>query len=354
MVWNDGDGEPLGTSPAAVPADRASVLPSADDRGMPLRDRMDPELVEGLDGFLEATGPRGLAGIADPVERRRTFLGLMEAGGGEPDPRVATEDLRVAGPAGAPDVRVRSYRPVGLNGPLPALFYIHGGGMVIGAIESEDAIVRARCLELGCAAVSVDYRLAPENPHPAPVEDCYAALSWMAAEADRLVIDAGRIAIYGGSAGGGLAAGTALLARDRGGPALAFQMLLYPMLDDRCDTPSGNEVDDIGVFDGWASREGFEALLGERSGTDEVDHYAAPTRCPDLTGLPPTWIDVGELDALRDESIDYAQRLLQAGVPTELHINAGCFHASEVFVPDAASSRRIVAARVEALRRAFS
>ncbi len=320
---------------------------------MSLRERMDPELVEGLDGFIAATGPRGLAGIADPVERRRTFLTLMEAGGEEPDPRVATEDLHVPGPDGAPDVRVRTYRPVGLDGPIPALFYIHGGGMVIGAIESEDAIVRRRCLDLGCAAVSVDYRLAPENPHPAPVEDCYAALSWMAANAERLGIDPDRIAIYGGSAGGGLAAGTALLARDRGGPALAFQMLLYPMLDDRCNTPSGREVEEIGVFDGWASREGFEALLGERADTDAVDHYAAPARCADLTGLPPAWIDVGELDALRDESIDYARRLLGAGVPTELHITAGCFHASEVFVPDAESSGRIVAARVEALRRAF-
>jgi acetyl esterase/lipase len=321
---------------------------------MSLRDRIDPELVEGLDGFIAATGPRGLAGIADPVERRRTFLGLMEAGADEPEPAVAAEDLHVPGPDGAPEVRVRLYRPFGLDGPLPALFYIHGGGMVIGAIESEDAIVRARCLDLGCAAVSVDYRLAPENPHPAPVEDCYAALSWMAANADRLGIDPDRIAIYGGSAGGGLAAGTALLARDRGGPRLAFQMLLYPMLDDRCDTPSGHEVEDVGVFDGWASREGFEALLGERAGTDAVDHYAAPARCADLAGLPPTWIDVGELDALRDESIEYARRLLGAGVPTELHITSGCFHASEVFVPDAASSGRIVAARVEALRRAFS
>jgi len=320
---------------------------------MELHDRIDPELRPGLEGFIEATGPRGLAGIADPGERRRVFLELMSGSEAEPDDGIETEDHEIPGPAGAPMVRVRSFRPAGASAPLPALLYIHGGGMVIGSIDTEDALTRSYCAAVGCAAVSVEYRLAPENPHPAPVEDCYAALTWTAENAERLGVDPDRIAVYGGSAGGGLAAATALLARDRGGPRLAFQMLLYPMLDDRCETPSGREVESIGVFDGWATREGFQALLGERWETGEVDAYAAPARAADLAGLPPAWIDVGELDALRDESIDYAQRLMQAGVPTELHITAGCFHASEVFVPEAASSTRIVAARVEALRRAF-
>jgi acetyl esterase/lipase len=320
---------------------------------MTVRERMDPELVEGLDGFIAATGPRGLAGIADPVTRRATFLELM-AGGDEPDGRVVSEDFEVPGPEGAPAVRVRHYRPAGPAGELPALYYIHGGGMVIGAIETEDALVRRHCLEVGCAAVSVDYRLAPENPHPAPIEDCYAGLVWTAENAGRLGIDPERIALYGGSAGGGLGAALAIVARERGGPALAYQVLLYPMLDDRCDTPSGHEIEDIGVFDGWASREGFEALLGDRWGTDAVDASAAASRATDLRGLPPAWIDVGELDALRDESIDYARRLLGAGVAVDLHVNPGCFHASEVFVPEAASSQRIVAARVDALRRAFA
>lgn len=320
---------------------------------MSLDDRMDPELRPGLEGFLEATGPRGLAGIADPTERRRVFLELMSAADAPPDDRVETEDHEIPGPPGAPAVRVRTFRPAGSDALLPALLYIHGGGMVIGSIETEDALTRSYCLEVGCAAVSVEYRLAPENPHPAPVEDCYAALVWMAENSARLGIDPDRIGVYGGSAGGGLAAGTALLARDRGGPRLAFQMLLYPMLDDRCETPSGREIETIGVFDGWANREGFQALLGERWGSEEVDAYAAPTRATDLGGLPPTWIDVGELDALRDESIDYAWRLMQAGVPTDLHVTPGCFHASEVFVPDAAGSQRIIAARIGALRRAL-
>lgn len=320
---------------------------------MSLENRMDPELRPGLEAFLEATGPRGLAGIADPVERRQTFLALMLGSETAPDDRVETEDHEIPGPPDGPPVRVRTFRPAGSTDPLPALFYIHGGGMVIGSIDTEDALTRSYCLEVGCAAVSVEYRLAPENPHPAPVEDCYAALAWTVENAERLGIDPERIAIYGGSAGGGLAAGTALLARDRGGPALAFQMLLYPMLDDRCATPSGREVEAIGVFDGWASREGFQALLGDTWDGGDVDAYAAPSRSTDLAGLPPTWIDVGELDALRDEAIDYATRLMRAGVPTDLHVTPGCFHASEVFVPDAAVSTRIVAARIGALRRAL-
>lgn len=321
---------------------------------MTLRDRMDPQLLDGLDAFIAATGPRGLAGIADPVERRASFGELMAAGEEVPDPSICTRDYLVPGPDGAGDLRLRVYRPVGVEGKLPALYYIHGGGMVIGAIETEDAIARALCAAVGCSAVSVDYRLAPENPHPAPVEDCYSGLLWTAENAERIGIDTDRIAVYGGSAGGGLAAATALLARDRGGPALAFQMLLYPMLDDRCDSPSCAEVDDVGVFDGWASREGWQALLGERWGADGLEPLAVPARATDLAGLPPAWIDVGELDALRDESVAYALRLLQAGVATDLHVYPGAFHAWEVFVPDADSSGRVVADRVAALKRAFS
>ncbi|HET7444614.1 MAG TPA: alpha/beta hydrolase [Solirubrobacterales bacterium] len=319
-----------------------------------LRDRMDPELIEGLDAFLAATGPGGLAAISDPVQRRATFLELVQAEPAEPDATVATEDHLAPGPPGAPQVRLRSYRPVAVDQPLPAVYYIHGGGMVIGAIETEDAITRWLCGAVGCAAVSVEYRLAPENPHPAPVEDCYAGLAWTAANAPELGIDPDRIAVYGGSAGGGLAAATAILARDRGGPALAFQMLLYPMLDDRCCTPSCREIDDIGVFDGWASEEGWRALLGERWATAAVEPAAAPARSIDLSGLPPTWIDVGELDSLRDESVEYALRLMQAGVATDLHVYPAVFHAWEFFVPDAESSGRVKVERVAALRRAFA
>jgi len=317
-----------------------------------LRDRIDPQLLDGLDAFVAASGPRGLAGIADPVRRRAVFAEMMAAAApaGAADDGVATTDLQVPGPEGAPPVRVRVYRPAEVAGAVPGLLYIHGGGMVIGSVDTEDPITRMLVAELGCVAVSVDYRLSPETRHPGPVEDCYAALRWMAGEAGELGVDAARLAVYGGSAGGNLAAATALLARDRGGPPLVLQMVLYPMLDDRADSPSAHEIDDIGIFDGWASREGFEALLGERAGTDDVDAYAAPARAGDLSGLAPAYIDVGQLDALRDESVEYALRLMRAGVPTELHVYPGAYHAWEVFAPDADVSARAVAVRLGVLR----
>jgi acetyl esterase/lipase len=308
--------------------------------------------MDGLDAFLAASGPRGLAGISDVTERRAKFAELMAAGGAAEQTgiRIETEDLQIPGPAGAPKVTVRVYRPADQSGPLPALLYIHGGGMVIGSHETEDPITRRLAAEVNCVAVSVDYRLAPEHRHPAAVEDCFAALQWMTGNASSLALDAGRISVYGGSAGGLLAAATALLARDRGGPQPAFQMLLYPMLDDRCHTPSCREIQDIGIWDGWAHREAYEALLGSDLAADA---YAAPARAGDLSGLPPAYIDVGELDALRDESIEYASRLMGAGVPTELHVYPGAYHGWEIFGPDAEVSVRVIKDRVRALRSAL-
>ena len=319
---------------------------------MSTRDRIDPELLGGLDAFIEASGPRGLAGIADVAERRDKFSEMMAAAPPLGD-EVATEDRLAPGIDGEPEVPVRVYRPAGATGTLPALLYIHGGGMVIGSIETEDPIAGMLALEVGCAVVSVEYRLAPEHPHPAQVEDCYAALRWIADNAAELGIDATRIGVYGGSAGGNLAAATAIVARDRGGPAIVLQMLLYPMLDDRAETPSCSEISDIGIWDGWANREGFEAMLGERAGTDDVPASAAPARATDLSGLPPAYIDVGQLDALRDEDIAYANRLMQAGVPTELHVQPGAYHGWEIFAPDAESSNHIRAVRIRALRAAL-
>jgi len=320
---------------------------------VPLRDRLDPQLLGGLDAFLAASGPRGLAGIADVAARRAAFAELMAAGAAAappPSDDVVAEDMAVPGPPGAPDVRVRVYRPAGPVDALPGLLYIHGGGMVIGSPDTEDPISRRLAAEVPCVVVSVDYRLAPEHRHPAAVEDCFAALEWMAGQSEPLGLDPARLVVYGGSAGGLLAAATALLARDRGGPALAFQMLLYPMLDDRCETPSCREVQDIGIWDGWAHREAYEALL--EPGT-EADAYAAPVRAGDLAGLPPGYVDVGELDALRDESSDYASRLMCAGVPTELHVYAGAYHGWEIFAPDADVSARVIADRLTVLRRAL-
>ena len=321
--------------------------------------RIDPQVAEGLDVFEGLLGPGGLRrlnAIADVGERRKTFDALVArlVAGLPPNDRVRSEDVRVPGPAGAPDVRVRVYQPVNAGAASAGVLYIHGGGMVLGSIETEDPFVAMLTEQVGCVTVSVDYRLAPEHPHPAPVEDCYAALAWTAEHAADLGIDPERLAVYGPSAGGGLAAGTALLARDRGGPRLAYQALIQPMLDDRNQTASSHEVVDLGVWDRATNLEAWRWLLGDRAGTDEVDEYAAPARARDLAGLPPTYIDVGDLDLFRDEDIDYAVRLMRAGVPTELHVYPGAVHGSEIFAPMAHLSSRIIACRIAALRHALT
>jgi acetyl esterase/lipase len=250
-----------------------------------------------------------------------------------------------------PGVRLRTYHPVGLPGPLPALYWIHGGGMITGGLAMDDRLMHRYATEVGCVAVSVEYRLAPEHPHPAPVEDCYAGLLWTAENTDLLGIDPDRIAIGGTSAGGGLAAGTALLARDRGGPALAYQLLLSPMLDDRNTTPSSREFTQPGMpWNRAANLFGWTALLG---GATDVSPYAAPARANDLSGLPPTYLDAGELEVFRDECLEYARHLTTAGASTEFHLYPGACHGWDTLVPDAAISQRATTARVAALRRAL-
>jgi len=245
---------------------------------------------------------------------------------------------------------VRIYRPVNVAGPLPGIYYIHGGGMILGDVAGEDGSAQLLCEQVGAVVVSVEYRLAPEHPHPAPVEDCYAGLVWTAKNAAELGIDPESLAIYGASAGGGLVLGCALLARDRIGPTLRFMMPIYPMIDDQNETPSSKEITDIGIWDRAGNIEAWAWYLGGQ----EPDQYAAPTRADDLSGLPPAFIDVGTVDLFRDEDIAFAQRLMQAGVPTELHINPGSYHSSKVFAPQAALSMGIWAMRVDALRRALS
>jgi acetyl esterase/lipase len=311
-------------------------------------DRVDPESRTALDA-LRAAMPDGFNAIPDIVQRRAAVAAMLAALEVPPDPRVTSEDRTVPGPDGDPDVGVRIYRPVGAAAALPGIYFIHGGGMVLGHVADEDPTAAMLCAEVGAVVVSVEYRLAPEHPHPAPVEDCYAGLVWTAEHAAELGIDAGRLAVYGGSAGGGLTLGTALLARDRGGPALAFMMPIYPMIDERNETPSSHEVTDIGIWDRSANLEAWDWYLGG----EPADQYAAPRLAEDVAGLPPAYLDVGTVDLFRDEDIAFAQRLMQAGVPTELHVNPGSFHASEVFAPDAALSKRIWAMRIDALRRAL-
>jgi acetyl esterase len=233
---------------------------------------------------------------------------------------------------------------------VPAILYIHGGGFYAGSIDTEHSGASALARQLNVVVVSVDYRLAPENPFPAGLEDCYAALVWLHEHAGDFGVDADRIAINGGSAGGGLAAGLALLARDRGGPAICFQYLGIPELDDRLDTPSMQRFHDTPMWSRGAAEKSWEWYLGDAHGTVDISPYAAPARATDVAGLPPAYISTMEFDPLRDEGIHYALKLLAAGVSVELHSFPGTFHGSGIVVT-AAVNQREAAERMTVWRR---
>jgi len=271
-----------------------------------------------------------------------------------PPSDIVVEERHIPGPAGAPDVRVLIYSPPGVTTMKPGYLHIHGGGYIMGTPEMTELQDKAMVGEIGCVIVSVDYRLAPETPHPGPVEDCYAALKWFHANAASLGVDPGRLAIGGESAGAGLSAALGLLARDRGEVPLAFQLLIYPMLDDRTVTRSEpHEFTGEFTWNAQMNRFGWHSLLGQEPGAHGVSHYAAAARAESLAGLPPTFISVGALDVFLDEDIDYAKRLLAAGVPTELHVYPGAYHGFDVVAADADVSKRSRRDAVGALQRAL-
>ena len=273
----------------------------------------------------------------------------------EPRADVVREDRTIPGRPGDPDVEVRIYRPASPSPTaLPAVLEIHGGGFVMGDLTMMDGFCDMVAADFPAVVVSVNYRLAPEDPFPAGVEDCYAALSWLADHAAELGVDPARIAVAGQSAGGGLAAATALLARDRGGPDLCFQLLDIPELDDRLDTPSMHQFVDTPLSTAGFQIRSWSWYLGSdyAPGSADVSPYAAPARCEDLRGLPPAFVAVMEFDPLRDEGIVYAMRLLEAGVSTELHAYPGTFHGSGL-VTSAAVSKRHSRDAQGALRRAL-
>lgn len=265
---------------------------------------------------------------------------------------VTVSNRFIPGPEGAPEVRVRIYEPTKKTKALSGVLWIHGGGYQVGSPEMDDKLCEKFVLEANCIVVSVDYRLPPENPFPAPLEDCYAALQWVSDHAEDIGIDSSRIAIAGMSAGGGLTAALALLVRDRKGPSIIFQMPLCPMIDDRNITPSTFEITDPKVWNREANIIGWKMYLGSAYG-EEVSPHAAPARATDLTGLPPTYTMVGEIDPFRDETIEYANRLMQAGVPTEFHVYPGGYHGFELIVPHAEISQRAEKEYIGALKRAL-
>jgi acetyl esterase/lipase len=289
---------------------------------------------------------------ADQIEKYRAMPSpsMAEQIGGRP---VQCVDFTIPGYQGA-DLTVSVISRTDHVRPGPGIYHIHGGGMVMADRFAGAHDLIAWAMKFDAVCVTVEYRRAPEHPDPVPVEDCYAGLQWMASHAGELRIQPERLLVFGGSAGGGLAAGTALLARDRQGPKLAGQLLQCPMLDDRNETVSSYQFQGTGIWDRVSNLTGWTALLGARRGTDDVSIYAAPARARDLSGLPPTFIDVGAAEVFRDEAVAYASAIWAAGGDAELHVWGGAFHGFSQMAPEAAISRAANAAREAWLERLWS
>ncbi|MBI1252662.1 MAG: alpha/beta hydrolase fold domain-containing protein [Alphaproteobacteria bacterium] len=313
---------------------------------MSSRHLVDPEVLP----LLEVFPPVDFEAADLPT--LRTFLASLRPDVPLP-PDVSVERQAIPGPAGAPDVPVMIVRPKAAGAARPAILHIHGGGYVLGEADASTPGNALYAQNLGAVVVSVDYRLAPETPFPGPVEDCYAALKWLHDHANDLGVDPARIAVSGESAGGGLAAATCLLARDRKEVPVRFQHLIFPMIDDRTATtiePAAH----LGefVWNRAANRFGWRALLGHEPARDGVSPYAAPARAQDLSGLPPTFLITGALDLFLDEDMDYARRLIAAGVPTEAHVYPGAPHAF-MLIPQARVSQAFARDSMAALARAL-
>lgn len=239
----------------------------------------------------------------------------------------------------AQKIKLRIYDPKEKIGKLPGVYFIHGGGFVMGSSEYYDKLCSEILMEIPSVIVSVDYRLPPETPYPGGLEDCYDGLQWFFENAESLGVDSSRIAVLGDSSGGGLTAALSLLVRDREGPNIAFQMPMYPMLDDRHITKSSTEIKDRRVWNVYENKASWGMYLGNLK-DENVPVYAAPSRETDFSNLPPTYTFVGDLDPFRDETINYVAKLTQAGVPTEFHLYPGCYHGFEESAPHAEISKR--------------
>lgn len=313
---------------------------------MTTRHLVDPAVLPALEAFPSLQTTReGLPAIRAAMD---SFVAQLPV----PDLPVATEEVRIPAADGHA-VRALLLRPAGRPGPLAALLHIHGGAYILGTPDMSVPELTETVHLLGIAILTVDYRLAPEHPFPAGIEDCYTALGWLHEQAAALDIDPARIAVQGESAGGGLAAALALLARDRGVYPLAFQLLDAPMMDDRTCVRPRNPVTGEFIFTPRDNHFGWSCLLDAEPGQGDVSPYAAAARATSLAGLPPALIATGALDLFLDENVDYAMRLIAAGVATELHVYPGCPHGYGI-AADAPVSRRALADKRDALRRALS
>ena len=315
---------------------------------VPSRPSFDAELepaLAGVPGFFTTLEPGSIAEFRAATSRRPAVEDLLA---GRP---VEVADHVIAGYGGG-EIVVSVFRRSDHEAPaVPGVYLLHGGGMIGGSRWALAPMLVEWVLEYDLVAAALDYRLAPEFPDPTPVEDCYAGLQWFVGQADELGFDPRRILIGGQSAGGGLSAGTTLLARDRGGPMPAAQLLMWPMLDDRNETVSAEQIDGVGIWDRTSNETGWTALLGDRRGTADVSIYTAPARATDLTGLPPTYIEAGSAEVFRDEAVAFASGIWAGGGSAELHIWAGGFHGFQTIVPTAAVSRAAVQTRKAWVRR---
>ena len=315
---------------------------------------MDAEL-EAIIAFLPPEFTDPAAAFADPPTLRANLKAIADQAAAAgmsfvQDPRVSQRDLLVPGVNGEPDVPVRIYEPEGRVDGDAVILHIHGGAFVIGSLDQDDASCERLALATSRPVVSVDYRLAPEHPHPAPINDCFTVYRWLTTGDSRLDIDVNRVVVTGVSAGGALAAAVALRARDEGGIQPIYQLLLYPVLDDRMTTHSMRTHLKTPLWNGRSSVHMWRHYLGENA-DPETSPYAAPARAKDVSGLPPTAITTAEFDPLRDEAIEYAGRLMEAGIPTELHVVPGAIHAFDGLAPTARLSTRVRDSRFAALTR---
>ncbi len=310
--------------------------------------RLDPELAPLYSAAPVPSGPLSVQVSRELLARLGELLKQVIPAGAPVD----IQDSQIPAGARTPPIPVRIYRPANQPSDTVLVWY-HGGGFLAGHHEMEDIVAIPWVRAVGCTIVSVGYRLAPEHPFPAAVDDCYAALCWAAEPARHLGFQPRKLAIGGLSAGGCLAAATALMARDKGGPMPCFQMLLIPAFDNRNEMPSTHEFNDPKVWNRAKSLWAWEMYAGPGF-LGKVSPYAAPARAGDLSSLPPCYMEVAELDLLRDEAIEYARRLMQAGVRTELHVYPGTYHGSTLSQPNAAVSRRAFADAIAALKRALA